>query len=252
MEIKRSFGLMFSRRWLVTTLIVLAVCAVLIRLGFWQLSRLQQRLAFNARFAAVRAMSSLDLNSVLPANLTEMEYRNATITGLYDFEQQVALRNQYNDQNQVGYALFTPLMLDSGSAVLVERGWIPADGNSASADWRQYDRPGKVTLSGVLRLGRAAPEIGGIPNPTLTPSQPRLDFWYLIDLDRIAKQLPYPLLPVYLQLNADSASDQPPIPYPLVMDTSNGPHLGYATQWFAFSAILFFGYSLYYLRRQER
>ncbi len=251
MKAMQLIGLMFSRRWLVTTLIVLAVCAGFIRLGFWQLSRLQQRLAFNAHFSATRALPPLNLNSASAVDWSAMEYRNAVVTGSYDFENQIALRNQYNNRNQYGYALFTPLILDDGSAVLVERGWIPADGNSAPADWRQYDRPGKVTLSGVLRLGRAAPEVGGIPNPTLTPGQTQLEFWYLIDLDRIAKQLSYPLLPAYLQLDPDPASDQPPIPYPLAVDTSNGPHLGYAIQWFAFSAILFFGYPLYYLRRQK-
>jgi len=249
---RRLLGIMFSRRWILITFIVLAICAVFVRLGFWQLSRLQERLAFNAHYFEVRAMPPLDLNTASSADLTTMEYRNVTVTGKFDSQNQVVLLNQYNDKNVLGYHLLTPLLLDNGSAVLVERGWIPADGNKSPSDWHQYDQAGEVTLSGILRLGQAAPELGGVPNPTLTPGQTRLDFWYLIDLNRIGQQLPYPLLPVYVQPNVDAADTRPPIPFQPDVDTSNGPHLSYAIQWFSFATILFLAYPLLYLRKQEK
>src|SRR5690242_12910085 len=119
---------MFQPKWLLATLLVLAGTALCIRLGIWQLDRLQQRRAFNAEFESARAQPALDLNQEQPDNLPSMEWRAVKVTGEYDFSNQVALRNQYND-NQYGYHLLTPLQFD-GKAVLVDRGWIPADGNA--------------------------------------------------------------------------------------------------------------------------
>ncbi len=41
-----------------------------------------------------------------------------------------------------------------------------------------------------------------------------------------------------------------PIPQVVELDLSEGPHLGYAGQWFLFAAILAVGYP-FYVRRQE-
>ncbi len=240
---------MFSRKWILATLLVLAGSALCVRLAIWQWDRLQQRRAFNAHYFQERSLPPLDLNSASSGDLTGMEYRDATVKGSYDFKNQVALRNQYND-SIFGYHLLTPLKLQDGSAILVDRGWIPADGNATPADWRKYDVAGEVTLSGILRLGQTKPELGGVPDPALSPGQTRLDFWNIVNLERIALQVPYPLLPVYLQPNVDPADTTPPIPYQPVVDTSEGPHLGYAGQWLIFASLLFFGYPLIYLRKQ--
>src|ERR1044071_633890 len=113
---------MFQGKWLVATILVLAGTALCIRLGIWQLDRLEQRRAFNHQVETMRAMSALDLNHEQPDDISSMEWRAVTVHGEYDFENQVALRNQYY-QNQYGYHLLTPLRFD-GESVLVDRGWI--------------------------------------------------------------------------------------------------------------------------------
>ena len=60
------------------------------------------------------------------------------------------------------------------TAVLVDRGWIPAEGNSAPADWRKYDEPGDVNISGQIRLGQAKPAFGGVAD-TLPENGARLE-----------------------------------------------------------------------------
>jgi surfeit locus 1 family protein len=246
---------MFSRKWWFPTLLVFAATLVLIRLGIWQLDRLEQRRAFNAQVESARSQSLLDLNQGLPENIGTMEWRSVQFVGVYDFENQVAIRNQYH-RDQYGYHLLTPLLSNpsTGSgqaptAVLVDRGWIPADDNSTPPDWRKYDVAGEVKVSGQIRLGQGKPAIGGIAD-TLPVDGSRLDFWNNADVAQIASQIPYPILPVYIQPDIDIEDTEPPIPFQPELELTEGPHFGYALQWFTFATILFMGYP-FFLRKQE-
>ncbi len=238
------FRLIFSRRWLLTTFLVILGTGVCVRLGIWQLDRLEQRRAFNTHVLEMRSLPPLDLNNLAdPNTLVEMEYRAATARGKYDYTAQIALRNQYYE-GQYGYHLLTPLLLDQNLAILVDRGWIPAEGNATPDDWRKYDEAEtEVTVRGILRLGNSE---RNVPANAM-----RLDFWKMVDLDRIAAQMPYPIAKVYLQLDPQEGRTQPPIPYQPTLDLSEGPHFGYSVQWFTFAAILLFGYP-FYVRKQEQ
>ena len=121
-----TFISMFSRRWFLTTLLVLVGMGVLARLGIWQLDRLDQRRAFNARVQAQIDQPPLDLDAKgLNADLTNMEYRQVVVTGEYDHSQEIAIRNQYWG-NEWGVHLVTPLKIDgTEQAVLVDVTLIP-------------------------------------------------------------------------------------------------------------------------------
>lgn len=238
---------MFSRRWLFTTILVFFGTALCIRLGIWQLDRLEGRRAFNAQVTSMRAMPPLDLNAGKVDSIATMEWRAVTVTGEYDFENQVAVRNQYY-RDQYGYHLLTPL-LSQGTAVFVDRGWIPADGNATPADWRKYDEPGVVTVTGQIRLGQTKPAFGGVADALPADGSP-LWVWNNGDLEKISLQMPYPIYAVYIQPNIDPADETPPIPYQPEVELTEGPHIGYAFQWFTFATILFVGYP-FFLRKQE-
>jgi surfeit locus 1 family protein len=79
----------------------------------------------------------------------------------------------------------------------------------------------------------------------------KLEVWNNADINRIASQIPYPVLPVYIQPDVDSSDTQPPIPFQPEVEITEGPHLGYALQWFTFATILFIGYP-FFLRKQEK
>jgi surfeit locus 1 family protein len=131
--------------------------------------------------------------------------------------------------------------------ILVDRGFIPmAEG---SPDQRKkYAEPGVVSVSGIL-LRPHVPRYFGVPDPTLTPNETRLDAWNAIRLDRIQQQVTGSLLPVYLLAAPDPASQA--LPYRAVEkpDLSEGSHMGYAMQWFSFAAILGLGYP-FFVRKQ--
>jgi surfeit locus 1 family protein len=245
---------MFQRKWLILTLLVFVGTVLCIRLGIWQLDRLEQRRAFNAQFELARGQPVLDLNEEQPENIALMEWRSVNVSGTYDFENQVAVRNQYYG-SQYGYHLLTPLRFgpstDSGQAttIFVDRGWIPAEGNSAPSDWRKYDEAGTVTVSGQIRLGQAKPAIGGVADP-LPEDGEKLEIWNNANITRVANQLPYPVLPFYIQPEAAPTDTEPPIPFQPEIELTEGPHFGYALQWFTFATILFIGYP-FFLRKQE-
>ena len=238
---------MFQRKWLLATLLVVAGAALCVRLGIWQLDRLEQRRAFNHQVESMRAMPVLDMNQELPENISSMEWRVVKVRGKYDFANQVALRNQYYG-SEYGYHLLTPLLFD-GQAILVDRGWIPAEGNSTPRDWQKYDAAEEINIHGQIRQGQTKPRFGGVAD--VVPSDgTRLEIWANADIERITKQLPYPALPIYIQPDEDENDTEPPIPYQPTIELTEGPHFGYALQWFSFATILLVGYPIY-LRTQE-
>jgi len=214
------------------------------------LDRLQQRRDHNARLSAGMAQPPLNMNQALPPDLTAMEYRGVELTGTYDGSQEILLRNQYQD-GQPGYHLVTPFVIDgSRQAVLVDRGWIPLD--QGKPDQRKvFQQSGPVTLKGVLRRSQPEPIFLAGPDPQLEAGQARLDAWSFLNLERIGPQIPYALLPVYVALSPDAANTGLPQPAVLDVDLSEGPHLGYAIQWFIFASILLAGYP-FYVRKQLR
>jgi len=238
---------MFHRKWLLTTLLVLLGTALCIRLGIWQLDRLESRRAFNEQVKSMRELPPLYLNQEGTNTITEMEWRSVKVIGEYDFENQIALRNQYYG-DQYGYHLWTPLRFD-GRAVLVDRGWIPAEGNSAPLDWRKYDEQDIVNIVGQIRLGQTKPALGGVAD-AMPENGAQLEIWNNGDVEQIIDQLPYPALHVYIQPDFDASDVEPPIPFQPEIELTEGPHFGYALQWFTFASILFIGYP-FYLRKQE-
>jgi surfeit locus 1 family protein len=62
--------------------------------------------------------------------------------------------------------------------------------------------------------------------------------WYRVDIEAIQTQMPYELLPVFIQQAPNANNDQPPLRTERDVDLSEGSHLGYAVQWFLFSTIL--------------
>jgi surfeit locus 1 family protein len=241
---------MFSRQWWKTTVLVVIAVAVMIRLGIWQLDRLEQRRAFNTRVESQLAESPLELvGENLNNNLYDMEYRSAVVSGEFDFQNQVVLRNQ--DWNgQLGVHLLTPLLIaGAGEAVLVDRGWVPyADYTGGNIS--RYDTAGQVRLEGMLRRSQSKPAIGGRADAVPGPGEAPLKAWNWINLGDISGQLPYPLLPVYMTAAPIPGQQSPPYRAEVELDLTEGSHLGYAFQWFAFAAILGIGYP-FYIRREE-
>jgi surfeit locus 1 family protein len=238
-----------SFKWIGISLLVLVLAGVMVRLGFWQLDRLKQRRESNAITRAQMAMSPVDLNTTPdPPGLDGMEYRPAMVRGVYNFSEQVVLRNR-SWQGQPGGHLLTPLIIEgTKEAVIVDRGWIPL-ADVLSGDLSKYDEPGVVEVRGAIRLSQTDYPIGSAVDPTIAPGGSPLRWLNLVNLDRLNRQVSERLLPVFIQQQPDSQWTRLPDRVPAEPDLSDGPHLSYAIQWFSFTAILLVGYPVL-LRKQ--
>jgi surfeit locus 1 family protein len=242
---------LFSRQYWWATLVVLLGMAFMARLGIWQLDRLEQRKARNAEIVRQLELPPLSLaDEPLPEDLDSLKTRRATASGEYDFSRQIALLYQ-NWMDAPGVHLITPLVIGDGSqAVLVDRGWLPID-QADPGNWSRFDEPGLVSVTGLIRLSESLPSRGAKVSPT--PVAGPQSGWYRVDIEALQAQMPYELLPVYVMRSPPEGTDTS-LPYEVSpeLDLSNGPHLSYAIQWFAFALTLGIIYVRYISKKEAR
>lgn len=129
--------------------------------------------------------------------------------------------------------------MDSGAAVLVNRGWVASAGSALARPQVPAPPSGPVTVTGRVRASEPAIDERGVPEGQVAR----------ISAPKIAAQLPYPVFDGYLDLTGQ----QPPagefprgLPAP---ELSDGPHVAYAVQWYLFVALAIGGWVV--LVRQE-
>jgi len=196
-----------QRRDLALLFVALLVAAGCTRLGIWQLDRLRQRKARNAALAETLARPMLEARAGIPADSARQ--RRVMATGTYEFAAERTWPGR-SYEGTPGVALITPLRLGDGSAVLVDRGWVPSP-DAFHVDHNAYREPDSASVWGIARTlprGRAdVDSTGYLP--------------FVIEIvEPVARGLPrrWPL-PAF----------------------DNGPHLSYAIQWFSFAIIALVG-----------
>jgi surfeit locus 1 family protein len=233
-------------RRLLLPIVAVIVAAVCIRLGFWQLDRLEGRRAANASIRAGLETPAAPLPQMLAdaeGDASALAYRATSATGTYDAANQLRLYGRAQD-GRPGDHVLTPLVLADGTAVLVDRGWIPLQ-----------DDPGP-TLSGPAAPPSGPVDVTGV----LLPSEEGAAFAgndgegssivRVTNVEEIDARLPGPpLLPVTLLLQEQSPPQRSGLPVPAPLpEPDEGPHLSYAIQWFAFATIAIVGYGVLALR----
>jgi surfeit locus 1 family protein len=238
---------LLTPRWIVFTVIAVIVVGVCVRLGFWQLERLEGRRYFNDRFRTGMAMPPVPVETLLASGDEPLSYRRATAEGRYDAAREVILYGRALDGNPGNHVL-TPLVMADGRAVLVDRGWVPFDLDTPPVD-AAIPPDGRVQVVGFLSPN----EPGGADDAeegTAGDGEGGANTFTRVDLDRIGQQLPYELLPWYLALQDQTPAQSGELPAVVPAPTlDEGPHLSYAFQWFAFAGIAAIGY-LILARRQ--
>lgn len=206
--------------WLLGHLIALVAVVSFVRLGVWQIDRLHEKQARNRAIAERADGPAVDLDAV-DLDDDGAKYQHVTVTGVFAADDDVLIPYR-SYEGTVGSQEVTPLVLADGSALLVNRGWVPDDASTPP--------DGEVTIEGLL-LTSGARRTG-------------------VDVDGIAEEIDRPLLPMWLQQTApDPAGDYPILLEPPARD--EGPHRSYAIQWFLFAVVVLVGYPVL-LRRRMR
>lgn len=226
------------RRIILFAIIAAAFAALFVRLGVWQLHRLDERRQKNALVRARLFGPAADF-SALPADASTARFHHVRITGTPDYDHELVYTMRSHDGSP-GVNLLTPIRRPGNdTAVLVNRGWVfTADGMTVDESrWREPD----TSFVGYADI------VGSEPAPRLMRGNPRLIRH--VDSAEIARAIPYPVSPVFVVATDPAASDaagptqagqvRPRRLEPPPLD--EGPHLSYAIQWFSFAIIAVVG-----------
>ena len=207
----------------------LAGAAILISLGVWQVQRLAEKEEY---LAAIEARIS-EAPEPLPAlpDPDRDTFMPVSATGEMGADYVRILVSQ--KRKGAGYRVISPLTLDDGRSVLLDRGIAPVAAPLPT-------NAGRVDVVGNLHW----------PNEvdSFTPEHDRDgNIWFARDVAALATHLGTD--PVLIVVRDATFDDAPIAPVPV--DTAGIPndHLQYAITWFSL-AVIWLGMTAYFLRRQ--
>jgi cytochrome oxidase assembly protein ShyY1 len=225
---------LLSRRWVLFALVVAFLAWVATQLGQWQFHRLEERKAENRIVSTNLERPPVPVDEVLDTSIAPRaadEWRRVTARGRWDDDHTIVLKYQTRDQG-AGVDVVTPLVTDSGTAVLVDRGWVATGNTGGSRPEPPPATEGQVTVTGWVR--RDATGSATAVNDLSTRA---------ISSKAIAEVTPYPLYRGFLDLEKQSPEPARELAQTeLPDDTSEGPHFFYGLQWWFFGALAVFGF----------
>jgi surfeit locus 1 family protein len=199
----------------------------LVALGTWQL----ERLAWKRDLIATRQAQLAAPAEPLPATASDWrawDFRVTIVHGgfRHDLEQ---LFGVAAIDGRVGHHVLTPLVRPDGVAVLIDRGWVPADQTHPAAR-RAGQLEGPVGIRGIARY--RADDRPGWFTPDNRPEQ---SLWYWYDLGALERTLRLPLLPVVVEADATPNPGGLPLAGRTRTELPNS-HLQYAITWYGLAA----------------
>lgn len=174
------------------------VCA-----SVWQWDRHIQKQGLISRLQETLSLEPIPVTELLatPTAWEDLTFRRIKLAGTYDFTREVLLRNR-NLEGRAGVHVLTPLKIDSTDThILVDRGFIPI-GREGQAERVAYQTPQHVELFGLVKNSMAQKFMA--PNdPPAGDGNPWVDRWLRVNIPSIQKQLPYQVLPIYIEIMED-------------------------------------------------
>jgi cytochrome oxidase assembly protein ShyY1 len=215
-------------RWLGLLVFVVVLGGIFVRLGEWQIHRLEGRKESNAIVVAH------ENNPIVPLSQRGYgvvqdgdQWQRVTLTGTFDASHQLEIRYRSND-GATGTEVVTPLRTADGKTVLIDRGFIVRGAGEAPPESLPAPPSGTVTVMGHLRRSE---------NGSTEAITPALGAVRLINAPVIGSWLGTEVMNGYIGLlEVTPAQDGPFIPV-VTPTLDEGPHFWYAVQWFMFTGI---------------
>jgi surfeit locus 1 family protein len=215
------------RPQLIPTLAMMAMIALTLWLGSWQLGRAEDKAALQRLFEGRMKEAPWPLHAT-DRDGSALHYRQIVARGTFIEEKQIFLDNK-SLGDRVGYHVITPLQIEGArTSVLVNRGWI--------ARTSEYPAPPKVPVpSGTVEVrGIATLPVARFLELSGAYVEGRV--WQNLTFERAHENLGLEVLPVILL-----ARETPPelIPVQETPDAGIDKHRGYAFQWFTIATAIF-------------
>ncbi|UYP17534.1 SURF1 family protein [Rhodococcus sp. Z13] len=232
--------------WLVLALVVVGFAyACFTVLAPWQLGKNTDTEERNARISASMAQDPVPVGDLLGGDgpTIDDEWRRVVAEGSYLPDSDVLVRLR-SVESKPAYEVLTPLALNDGRTILVNRGYVrPVQGTEVPEI--PPAPTGPVTLDARIRMSE-----GTVPgkDPFTDAGYQQV---YFIDAPQVASLTGLELEDVYLQLDADQPGGLGVVPLPQL---DSGPYLSYGLQWLAFGimAPLGLGYFVWAELRERR
>jgi surfeit locus 1 family protein len=236
-----AFGKRRFRPRLWPSLTTALALAALLAMGSWQLERLEWKRGLIADVGTRMAGPARALPPP-PVDAAALQYRPIRLEGRFHHDRELYLEAR-SHQGRAGLHLVTPLELDDGRVVLVDRGWLPPERRRPETR-AEGQVAGPVSLSAYLWTG------GWKGYDFLRPeNDPAANAWVWMELPRMAESTGLDGVVRGYYLVADAAPNRGGLPIGRApgVDLPNN-HLGYAITWYALALVLLVIYLLHQSR----
>lgn len=216
---------------LIPTLVFLLVLPVLLRLGFWQLDRAEEKRDLIALFKQQNELGPLIIKDIIKLN-EKLNYRSAQVEGKYNSGKQVFIDNKIH-QGKTGVHVLTPFNLkNSDYSILINRGWVPMVIDRSSLPIIETTSQ-LLTLKGKIKVLGKKPFMVGDQFQS-NKGWPALMQW--INFEEIENKSGLKLLPYIFLLDKKEQSGYTRNWNPVVMKPEKST--SYAVQWFSLALAL--------------
>jgi cytochrome oxidase assembly protein ShyY1 len=214
-------------RWTLLIVFVAVLGTVFVKLGDWQLDRLEQRRERNAATVSNEQAAPEPAEDIFNRPIADSDqWKKAIAIGTFDAEHQFLIRYRQNGDAD-GYQVVTPLRTSTG-ALLVDRGFVSLPRGNQIPAVAPAPPTGTVTVEGYVRRNEQG---------SRAATQPENGQVRLINSDALQSAVPYPVSSGYLSvltMNPPQSGGFVPL---LPPEINEGPHFWYALQWFMFAGI---------------
>jgi surfeit locus 1 family protein len=211
------------------TLVAIAAVAACVAAGNWQQRRMHEKQALRAQLDAALKAAPVALASLPSAtDWAAMRYRPVVATGRYEARRQIFIDNKVY-AGRAGFHVVTPLALDDGRFVLVNRGWL-AQAGPRSTPPEAPPPQGPATVRGRIAL----------PPATYFELQPEAmagTVWQNLDTRRFAAATGIGVLPLVVEATAAPVPDDGLVRDWPAPDFGIETHRIYMVQWYAFALL---------------
>ena len=227
-------------------LATLVALAIMISLGIWQLERKawKEGLIAQIEARAHEGPSAIAAEPEWPAwTAASDEFRRVRLSGTFRHDLEIQLHGlaRLRDSAVQGYYVFTPLALEGGATVLVNRGFVPTELRNPKTR-AEGQVAGPVSVTGLVR----APERGGWFLPANDPGRKE---WFVRSVADMARADGLErVAPFYVDADASPNPGGWPRGGQTQLTLKND-HLGYALTWFGLAATLVGVFAVFAWRR---